>query len=35
VSKDVKPDDEEAVHVKEQAILELGALFTQTKKAKG
>jgi len=34
VSKDVKSDDEEGVHVKEQAILDLGALFTQTKKAK-
>ena len=35
VSKDVKADDEEGVRVKEQAILDLGALLTQTKKAKG
>lgn len=35
VSKDVKPDDEAGIHVKEQAILDLGALFSQTKKAKG
>lgn len=34
VSKDVKADDEEGVRVKEQAILDLGALLTQTKKAK-
>lgn len=34
VSKDVKPGVEEEIHVKEQAILDLGALFTQTKKAK-
>ena len=35
MSKDVKADDEEGVRVKEQAILDLGALLTQTKKAKG
>lgn len=34
VSKDVKQDDEAGIHVKEQAILDLGALFSQTKKAK-
>lgn len=34
VSKDVKANDEEAIPVKEQAILELGALFMKTKKAK-
>lgn len=33
VSKDVKADDEEGVRVKEQAILDLGALLTQTKKS--
>ena len=35
VSKDVRADDEEGVRVKEQAILDLGALLGQTKKAKG
>jgi 26S proteasome regulatory subunit N6 len=30
----VKPDDEEGIHTKEQAILDLGALLKQTKKAK-
>lgn len=35
VSNDVKADDEEGLRIKEQAILDLGALFTQTKKAKG
>ena len=35
VSKDVKADDEEGVRVKEQAILDLGSLLKQTKKAKG
>lgn len=34
VSKDVKPNDEEAIHTKEQAILDLGLLLKQTKKAK-
>lgn len=34
VSKDVKSTDEEGIHVKEQAILDLGSLLKQTKKAK-
>lgn len=34
VSKDVKPEDEEAIPIKEQAILDLGSLLKQTKKAK-
>ena len=35
MSKDVKAEDDEGIHVKEQAILDLGALLKQTKKAKG
>lgn len=34
VSKEVKADDEEGTRIKEQAILDLGALFKQTKKAR-
>jgi len=34
VSKEVAADDEEGVRVKEQAILDLGSLLKQTKKAK-
>jgi hypothetical protein len=35
VSKDVVSSDEEGIRIKEQAILDLGALLTETKKAKG
>lgn len=35
MSKEVAADDEEGVRVKEQAILDLGSLLKQTKKAKG
>lgn len=35
VSKNVKPNDEEDIRIKEQAILDLGSLLKQTKKAKG
>jgi 26S proteasome regulatory subunit N6 len=34
ISKDVSPTDEEGIPIKEQAILDLGALLTETKKAK-
>lgn len=34
VSTDVKPDDEDSIGYKEQAILDLGNLFKETKKAK-
>ena len=35
VSKNVISTDEEGIPIKEQAILDLGALLTETKKAKG
>ena len=35
VSKEVNSSDEEGIRIKEQAILDLGALLTETKKAKG
>ncbi|RMZ96008.1 26S proteasome non-ATPase regulatory subunit 11 [Brachionus plicatilis] len=34
VSQDVEPKDEESAAIKEQAILDLGSLFKETKKAK-
>lgn len=34
ISKDVVSSDEEGIRIKEQAILDLGALLTETKKAK-